>query len=77
MNSIIPETQGIVTIEGLDREQKEKARRNAALWIQYSCLSIGRIYGTELLDNGGLATVTSEVSVACHTTAGQVTWGDS
>jgi len=36
---------------------KELAQKNAALWLQYSALSIGRSRGTELLDNGGYATV--------------------
>jgi hypothetical protein len=38
-------------------EEKELAQKNAALWIQYSSLSIGRSSGTELLDNCGYATV--------------------
>ena len=38
-------------------EEKELAQKNAALWIQYSSLSIGRSSGTKLLDNGGYATV--------------------
>jgi hypothetical protein len=38
-------------------KEKELAQKNAALWIQYSCLSIGRSSGTKLLDNGGYATV--------------------
>jgi len=36
-------------------KEKELAQKNAALWIQYSNLSIGRSSGTELLDNGGYA----------------------
>ena len=38
-------------------KENELAQKNAALWIQYSSLSIGRSSGTEILDNGGYATV--------------------
>jgi hypothetical protein len=43
--------------EGSDMKYEEMTQKNAALWIQYSSLSIGRSNGTELLDNGGYATV--------------------
>ena len=36
-------------------KEKEIAQKNAALWIQYSSLSIGRSSGTEILDNGEYA----------------------
>ncbi|MDO9035904.1 MAG: hypothetical protein Q7U51_11960 [Methanoregula sp.] len=38
-------------------KENELAQKNSALWIQYSSLSTGRSSGTELLDNGGYATV--------------------
>jgi hypothetical protein len=71
MNSIIPATKGIVVVEGSDRGQMEMALKNAALWIQYSSLSIGRSCGTELLDNGGLAIVPDIRNDAPRNTAGQ------
>ena len=36
-------------------KEEEMAQKNAALWLQYSSLSLGRSSGTELLDNGGYA----------------------
>lgn len=72
MHSIIPATKGIVAIEGSDRRQMEMALKNAALWIQYSSLSIGRGCGTELLDNGGLSIVPDIRTNALRNTADQV-----
>lgn len=72
MYSFIPVIKGIAAVEGADRERTEMALKNAALWIQYSALSIGRSDGTELLDNGGLATVPDTGDDAPPDTAGQV-----
>ena len=54
MSKIIPQRK---EQENNLMKEKELAQKNAALWIQYSSLSIGRSSGTELLDNGGYATV--------------------
>ena len=53
MSTIIMAIKG--TGEEPDMNEKEIAQKNAALWIQYSSLSIGRSSGTELLDNGEYA----------------------
>ena len=50
---------------------KELAQKNAALWLQYSALSIGRSSGTELLNNGGYATVPLKMANGSKNTAGQ------
>jgi hypothetical protein len=57
MHSLLPATRGIMTGKGSDPMLTEMAQKNAGLWIQYSALSLGRSCGTELLDNGGIATV--------------------
>ncbi len=52
-------------------KEKELAQKNAALWIQYSSLSIGRSSGTEILNNGGYATVPVIMANGSQNTAGQ------
>jgi len=52
-------------------KENELAQKNAALWIQYSSLSIGRSSGTEILDNGGYATVPVRMTNGSQNTAGQ------
>lgn len=49
----------------------EMALKNAALWIQYSSLSIGRSSRTELLDNGGMAIVPDITNDVPPNTPGQ------
>ena len=52
-------------------KDEELTQKNRALWIQYSSLSIGRSHGTELLDNGGYATVPVRLADAPRNAAGQ------
>jgi hypothetical protein len=52
-------------------KKKELAQKNAALWIQYSSLSIGRSSGTEILNNGGYATVPVRMANGSQNTAEQ------
>jgi hypothetical protein len=70
MHSILPSTRGKVASGDSDMIRTEMAQKNAGLWIQYSALSLGRSCGTELLDNGGIATVLpARVTAAPRNTA--------
>jgi hypothetical protein len=71
MYSILPATKGIMAVERSDPVQREIVHKNAALWIEYSALSIGRNCGTELLENGGIAIVPACVAETPHNTSGQ------
>ncbi len=62
MHSVLPTNRGIMARGGSDHMQTEMAQKNAALWIQYSALSISRSCGTKLLDNGGIAAVLTNLT---------------
>ncbi|MDO9326529.1 MAG: hypothetical protein Q7T80_16385 [Methanoregula sp.] len=69
MVTIVQATKGIASVEGDDPAKKEMVHKNAALWIQYSNLSLGRNSDADLLDNGGVATVPAGMAAHGNTTA--------